>query len=272
MKKTLLLLAMLATASVYATMIDAIALIVEGEPITTSEILSVQKRGHLSKQQAIDLLVQDRLQKVAMKDISIPEERVDKEISRIAEQNGLSVKKMQQLLQKQGTSWSKYRESIRNSLKKRDFFKTKVAANLPTPTEEELKLFYENHKKEFKIPSTISVTEYSAPTKQNIQAFQKTQSTKGIKSKRINKKTKGMNPSMLGMFLQTPNGSFTTPINAGSKWVIYKVHSKSGSVQMPFENARGAVGARWRQMQQGEAIKDYFKKMKTEANIQIIRK
>jgi parvulin-like peptidyl-prolyl isomerase len=103
MKKTLLLLAILATTSVYAKMIDAIALIVEGEPITTSEIQSVQKRGHLSKQQAIDLLIQDRLQKVAMKDISIPEEEVDKEISRIAEQNGLSVKKMQQLLQKQGT-------------------------------------------------------------------------------------------------------------------------------------------------------------------------
>jgi len=272
MKKTLLLLAVLATTSLYATMMDAIALIVEGEPITTSEIQTLQKRGHMSKKQAIDLLIQDRLQKVAMKDISIPEEAIDKEISRIAQQNGLSVKKMQQLLQKQGTNWGKYRESIRNGLKKREFFKTKVAANIPTPTEDELKLFYQNHKKEFKIPESISVTEYSASSKEKIQHFLKTHKSNGIKSKRMTRKSKNLNPAMLGMFLQTPNGSFTTPINAGDRWVVYKIHSKSGSIQMPYENARGAVAARWRQIQQNEAVKDYFKKMKTEANIHYLRK
>jgi len=272
MKKLLLLLTTLAVTSVCAKMIDAIALIVEGEPVTTSEIQSIQKRGHLSKQQAIDLLIQDRLQKVAMKDISIPEEQVDKEISRIAAQNGLSIKKMQQILQKQGTSWSRYRKSIRNELKKRNFFKTKVAANLPTPTEEELKLFYNNHKKEFNIPDTVSITEYSASTKRKILALLRTQETKGVKSRRMDKKTKGMNPAMLGMLLQTPNGGFTAPINAGNRWVAYKVHSKSGSVQMSYKDARGVVAARWRQQQQGQAVKDYFKKMKTEANIQYLRK
>ncbi len=272
MKKTLLLLTMLTTTSLYATMMDAIALIVEGEPITTSEIQTLQKRGHMSKKQAIDLLIQDRLQKVAMKDISIPEEEVDKEVSRIAQQNGLSIKKMQQLLQKQGTSWGKYRESIRNALKKRNFFKSKVAANIPTPTEDELKLFYQNHKKEFKIPESISVTEYSASSKEKIQHFLKTHKSNGIKSKQMTKQAKNLNPAMLGMFLQTPNGSFTAPINAGDRWVVYKVLAKSGSVQMPYENARGAVAARWRQMQQNQAIKDYFKKMKTEANIHYLRK
>ncbi|MCF6206020.1 MAG: peptidyl-prolyl cis-trans isomerase [Sulfurovum sp.] len=271
MKKSIVLISFLLTLT-YADMMGGIALTVNGECITTSEIRTLQRKAHVSKKQAIDLLIQDRLQKSAMKGIVIPESDIDKEISRIAEQNGFTIKKMQQLLKKQGSSWGKYRESIRNALKQRKFFRETVAKNIPQPTESELKRFYDKHKKEFNIPSTISVTEYSAPTEEKIKQFLKNKNTKGVKSKRQTKKTKGMNSAMLGMLLQTPNGSYTAPINAGDKWVVYKVHAKNGRTQMPFENAKGAVAARWRQQQQGKAVKDYFQKMKTEADIKYLRK
>jgi parvulin-like peptidyl-prolyl isomerase len=272
MKKQILIFFILLVSLAHAKMVDGIALIVEGEPVTTEEIRLVQSRAHVSKQQAIDLLIQDRLQKAAMKNISISENDIDQEISKIAQQNGLTIPKMQQILKKQGTTWSQYRESIRKVLKQRKFFRDTVSKNIPAPTESELKRFYEKHKKEFTIPSSISVTEYSAPTEKKIKAFLKTKSSKGVKSKNLVKRTKNMNSAMLGMLLQTPNGNFTTPINAGDRWVVYKVRSKSGKTQMPFEEARGAVAARWRQEQQGQAVKDYFKKMKTEANIQYLRK
>jgi parvulin-like peptidyl-prolyl isomerase len=271
MKKSIVITLILLSFT-YAQMIDGIALIVEGEPVTTEEIRSLQSKAHITKQQAIDLLIQDRLQKAAMKDIAIPETDIDQEVSRIAEQNGLTVPKMQQLLKKQGTSWGKYRESIRNALKQRKFFRETVSKSIPIPSEDELKLFYENRKNEFNIPASISVIEYSAPTEAKIKQFLKTKKTNGIKSKKKVKKTKGLNAAMLSMLLQTPNGSYTRPINAGDRWVIYKVISKSGRVQMPFEEAKGAVAAKWRQQQQAKAVKDYFKKMKTEANIQYLRK
>jgi parvulin-like peptidyl-prolyl isomerase len=272
MKKQILIFFTLMLSLTHARMVDGIALIVEGEPVTTEEIRKVQQRAHVSKEQAIDLLIQDRLQKAAMKDIAISESDIDREISRIAAQNGLTIPKMQQVLKKQGTSWSKYRESVRKILKQRKFFRETVSKNIPAPTESELKHFYENHKKEFTIPSSISVTEYSASTEEKIKQFLKDKKTKGIRSKNLVKKTKTLNPAMLGTLLQTPNGSFTTPMNAGDRWVVYKVRAKNGKTQMPFDAARGAVAARWRQMQQGQALKDYFKKMKTEANIQYIRK
>ena len=272
MKKSILLLVTLLCTFTSAKMMDAIAIIVEGEPITTAEIHAVQSQAHISKQKAVELLVQDRLQKAAMKDINIPESDIDKEVSRIAKQNGVSVEKMQEILKKQGTSWSKYRESIRNNLKKREFFKEKVATAIPMPTDDELKLFYDNHAQEFTIPETIKVTEYSATSEKKLKQFMQTQKKKGIRSKNKSLKTKNLNPSLMGMLLQTPDGSFTTPLNAGDKYIVYKVRSKTGRVQMPFEAARGAVASRWRQEQQNKAVKDYFQKMKTEANIQIIRK
>ena len=269
MKKIILLSLLFMATFTYAKMMDAIAMIVEGEPITTAEIRTIQSQAHISKQQAIDLLIQDRLQKAAMKDIVIPESQVDSEIARIAKQNGLSVPKMQKLLKKQGIRWSKYRKTVREALKKRAFFKQKVAPTIPIPSEDELKQFYQTHRSLFVIPATIAVTEYSAPSESAIKAFIKKQ--KGLRGKKENKSTKGMNPALLDMFLQTPIGSFTAPINAGDRYVTYKIRAKTGKRTMPFEAAKGAVAARWRQQQQTQAVKDYFQKMRTEANIKILR-
>ena len=272
MKKTLILLVALLFTYGHTKMMDAIAMVVEGEPVTTAEIRAIQSQAHISKQQAIDLLIQDRLQKAAMKDIIIPEENIDKEIARIARQNGLSVPKMQKLLKRQGIAWGKYRKTIREALKKRVFFKEKVAPSIPMPTDGELKQFYETHKKEFVIPSAIALTEYSAPSEAQLKQFVKTKRAKGIHKKRVTKYTKKMNPALMGMLLQTPVGSFTKPINAGDKFIMYKIRAKTGKREMPFDAAKGAVAARWRQQQQNQAVKDYFRKMRTEANIKIIRK
>lgn len=254
-----------------AKMVDAIAIVVEGEPITTAEIRAVQQQMQVSKQQATDLLIQDRLQKSAMKDITIPEADIDSKISAIAAQNNLTIPKMQQILQQQGTSWTQYRSSIREAMKKEKFFQKNVVSSIPSPSEDELKLFYKNHQDEFTIPSRVKLVEYSAPTEERMKKFLQTKNKTGIKSRSVTKATKDLNPTLLGSILQTQNGSFTRPFNAGDKYISYKVLSKEGQANMPFEAARGAVTAKWRQQQQGQALKDYFEKIKTNADIQVLR-
>ena len=80
--------------------------------------------------------------------------------------------------------------------------------------------------------------------------FLQTKHKKGIKSRSVKKATKELNPTLLGSILQTPPGSFTRPFNAGDKYISYKVLSKEGKERMPFEAARGAVTAKWKQQQQ----------------------
>ncbi len=255
-----------------AKMLDGVALTVNGEAITTSEIAKIQRKTGMSRQQAIDLLVQDRLQKVAMKNIKISEETIDAKIAQIANLNNISIPKMQKLLKQQGTSWSKYRESIRQAMKKERFFKEKVARTILPPNEDQLKRYYQAHQEMFMMPTSLDLTEYSSTSEKAIQNFLRTHSTKGIRSRSETKKTQGMNPAMLSMLLSTPDGGFTRPLNAGDRWVVYKVKSKNGRKLLSFDEARNAVAGRWRQEQQAEALKDYFSKMKTEANIQVIRK
>ncbi|PHS34682.1 MAG: hypothetical protein COA92_01980 [Sulfurovum sp.] len=254
-----------------AKMIDGIALIVEGEAVTTAEIRAVQTQLDVSKEQAIDLLIQDRLQKAAMKDIEISEESIDAKITEIAEQNDITIPKMQKILLEQGTKWVKYRKSIKESLKKSKFFQKEVLASIPTPSEDELKLFYNSHKELFTIPTSIAVTEYSSPSKDKIDVFLKTRKAKNVKSRTLIKYTKDLETSILSILMQTQNGNYTRPINAGDRYIVYRVNEKKGETTMPFEMAKGAVGAKWKEQQQSKALKDYFEKLRTRADIQKVR-
>ncbi len=272
MKKLILLGVITLLTFTHAKTVNAIALIVEGEAVTTAEIRAVEKQLGVDKEKAVDLLIQDRLQKAAMKNILISEDAVDEKVKQIAIQNNVSIPKMQKILKERGTTWSKYRSSIRESMKKEKFYKEKVVATITAPSEDELKIFYRNHKEAFTVPSSISMIEYSAKTEKALKNFLQTKNKKGIKSRSVKKSTKDLNPTLLGTILQTQDGSFTRPFNAGDKYISYKILSKQGKVSMPFEASKGAVAARWKQQQQGKALKDYFEKMKTEADIQVIRK
>ena len=254
-----------------AEMINAIALIVNGEAVTTAEIRAVQKQMHLSKKEATDLLIQDRLQKAAMKNVTISEDAIDSKITQIAAQNNLTVPKMQTLLKQQGTSWRKYRRSIKDHMKKEKFYKEKVAATLSKPSEDELKLFYENNKESFVLPTSVSMIEYSSVSEDTLKKFLETKKKKGVKSRSVKKSTKELNSALRGTILQTQDGSFTRPFNDGNKFISYKIISKNGQRSMSYDEAKGPIASKWRQQQQGKTLKNYFEKLKTHADIQVIR-
>jgi len=256
---------------IQAQMVDGIAMIVEGEAVTTAEIRALQHQRGVSKTQAVEMLVLDRLQKAAMKNITLSEDEVDTKIASIAAQNNVSVPQMQKILKQRGTSWSQYRSTIRDAMKKEKFYKEKVINSIAAPSNDELKIFYKNHKKEFTVPSSITMKEYSTENEETMKHFIQTHSTKGIRVRTVTKRTKELNPALLSILLQAKKGSLTPPFNTGGRYVAFKILSKRGRVSMPFEAAKPAVLNRWKQQQQSKALKDYFEKMKTNADIQILR-
>jgi len=272
MKKLFLLGFLILPAFINGAIINGIACIVEGECITSAEIHALQTQYSIPKKEALDLLIQDRLQKSATKDIAIDEKSIDNKISTIAAQNHITVSKMRKILKQQGTSWTKYRSSIKNSMKKEKFFQKNILNTIEEPNEDELKLYYSKNKAYFTVPNTFTLVEYSAKSEEKMKKFLHTKNAKKVKSHHIKKSTKNLNATLLNTILQTPKGSYTRIFNAGGKYISYKVLSKTGKVVMPFKKAKNVVIARWKQQQQNKAIKDYFNKLKTNANIQYIKR
>ncbi|MBD3791930.1 MAG: peptidyl-prolyl cis-trans isomerase, partial [Campylobacterales bacterium] len=146
----------------------------------------------------------------------------------------------------------------------------KVAKEMPQATDEALMAYYREHQNEFIIPASISVVEYSAPGQKEIASFMQT--GEGIEGKEAEMDTAALNPTMLQMMLQTPNGGFTQPLNAGDRYILYRVLSKNGQAQMAFEEVKPLLAGKWMQEQREKALKDYFKKMRIGATIEFIRK
>jgi len=271
MKKLLILLSILVNIS-NAKMINAIAIVVEGEPITTAEIKAVQTQMGVSKSEAKNMLIDNRLQKAAMKDIVISEDEIDLRIAKIAKKNNMTVRNMEKELKKQGLSWNKFREQISTSLKKQKFFRTKIAKTIPTPSTDELKIFYKKHPEQFKLPSSITATQYSAKSKKHLMAFLKNGKYKN-EIKQGDKTYKGseLTPQLMSMFVSVPIGGYTEIFNNGSRFVIFRVDAHGVGVVKPFNQVQYKVASAWRMQQQTKTIKEYFKKMRRDASIEIIR-
>ena len=255
-----------------AKVLNGIGIIVEDEPITTAEIRAVQQSMRISKQKAIDLLIQSSLQKSVSKDIHVSDDEIDGKIEQISAINKISIKKMQQILKKQGMKWYDYRQRVKTEIKKQKFYQSNIAPLIPIPGEDQLKLFYKKNKKLFKVPTSITMTEYSAASMSQLKSFASTKKmTQGIRSRTVTKRERDLTPQLFSMAISTPVGGFLQPMNAGNQFVMYKIKSKSGAKILDYEKARNGVIQAWKHKQRKQATEDYFKKLKTSANIVYVR-
>jgi len=265
---------------VKADIVDAIAIDVNGKPITTLEIESIEKRLNVSKKMAIELLIQDRLEKSAIEGakIEVLDEEVDAKIEEIASKKGLNLDTLKSALQKRGISFKKYREEIKNAIKKEKFFMKKIAPLIPKPTEDELKLFYQTHKSEFENGEPISQISVISYFSKSSKRLREAISNPMIVVDGVVRKNQliGLNDipdNIYRIIADTPEGSFTKPINTGRGFIAYYIKSKSTQQNRgsSFDMVKNQVELKWLQEQRAKAMKDFLNKLKNSAEIRVIR-
>lgn len=270
-RKFAFLIWLLLSSLSYATVIDAIAIIVNNKVITTQEIKKVQKKMKLSKKDAQELLIEDRLQNSAIEKISVTQDDIDKRIEFIASNNNLTVDKIRKKLKKEGTSWSSYRAKLKETIKKEKFYMNNIQ-RIEKPTDKELKYFYNKNKDSFKIPKNIYMTSYSSFSQSRIKTFLKNKKTNSsIRVKELEVLSKTLTRDLLLTILQVPEGYFTPILKEGSSYSTYEILFKEGEDFMPFEMAKDIISIQIQKKKQQKAIKSYFKKLKTQADIIYLR-
>lgn len=276
MKKILpLLICTLLSIQTQAQIIDAIAIDVEGEPITTLEIQAVQQKLKMSKQAAVETLIKDRLEKSAIKKagIIISHEEIQAKVNAIASSKGLTQTKMKELLRQKGLTWEMYIEQLTAEMKKERFFQQVILSTIDRPSDDELENYYNTHQAEFSnAPRQMSLVVYTSNTAASLQQAitNPMQPTSGVTKKNILASSNEMSPELLNLINNTSVNSFTKPVNTGKGFVAYFVRSK-GSGQGGFAAVKNSVAARWIQEQRVQAGKDFLNKLKSNANIRVIR-
>jgi len=274
--KKLLPILFFGVISSQAQIIDAIAIDVNGEPITTLEIEAVQAKLNMSKKAAVEALIRDRLEKSAIEsaNIEISPQEVDAKIEQIAQARGLSIEDMKNALAKRGLTWDAYKKQLAIELKKEKFFAMNIASSISRPTEEDLRLFYETHKDKFSSASIsqISMIEYSSNSSKKLREAMQNPMRRvdGVQQKSVLVSSNEINPQLYKLISSTPEGSFTKPINTGRGFVAYFIKSKSNS-QGGFEAVKNQVAMAWMQEARLKASKNFLDKLKNSADIRVIR-
>jgi parvulin-like peptidyl-prolyl isomerase len=273
---TQITLATFSLTNLHAGVIDAIAIDVNGEPITTLEIQAVQQKLNMSKDGAIEALIKDRLEKSAIEnaEINIEEREIDEKITQIATSRAMSKEQMQTMLTQKGLTWQSYREQLSNEMKKEIFYRKFIASTIEQPSEHDLKLYYETHKEQFKAPaSMISLVAYSASTPEKLQEALKNPdaSTQGVKKENLLLGSNELAPQLLSIIDKTPQNGFTQTIHTGNDYISYLVKSKTSTTQSGFESVKNAVLAQWMEEQRAKSGGDFYNRLKKDAKIKVIR-
>ena len=274
MKKLLSLLLFCMITS-EAQVIDAVAIDVEGQAITTLEIQAVQQNLKMSKEAAIEMLIRDRLEKAAIEDagIVVNDDEVQEKIATIAAAKNLSITQMKALLQKRGLPWDGYLKQVKLEIQKEHFFQEHILSTIDRPSDTELQTYYNTHKEAFSsAPTQVSLVAYKSDSANLLKKAlaNPMNPVSGVTKKNILASSSEMSPALLNLIQQTPANSFTKPINTGKGFVAYFVKSK-GSGQSGFAAVKNAVLASWMQSKRAQASKDFINKLKSNAKIRVIR-
>jgi parvulin-like peptidyl-prolyl isomerase len=276
MKKILPLLLFTLITATNAQVLDAIAIDVEGEAITTLEIQAVQQKMGMSKQAAVEALIKDRLEKSALKkaNITIDPAEAEAKAQTIAQSRGMTIDQMKNILGQKGLTWDSYIEQLGTEMKKERFFKEHIISTITPPSDAELETYYNMHKDKFSAaPVQMSLVAYAASTAESLKKSMDNpmQPVEGVQKKNILAASNEMSPQLLNLINATPAGSFTKPVNTGKGFVAYFVKSKGSQGQAGFQAVKQQVTMMWMQEQRGQAGQDFFNKLKSNANIRVIR-
>lgn len=262
--------------STQAQVLDAIAIDVEGEPITTLEIQAVQEKMSLSKQAAVEALIKDRLEKSALKkaNIQIDPAQVQAKIQTIASSKGMTQEQMKNILAQKGLTWETYMEQLTTEMKKERFFREHIISTITQPSDAELETYYNMHKDKFSATATqMSLVAYAAASPESLKEAMANpmRPVSGVQKKNILASSSEMSPELLNLINATPAGNFTKPVNTGKGFLAYFVKSKGTAGQGGFQAAKQQVTMMWMQEQRVQAGQDFFNKLKSNANIRVIR-
>ncbi len=267
----------LVTIPVLAKTIGAIAMTVNGSPITLYEIKAFSKKAHIPIEDAVNALIQEKIEQeeIQKQGIYATPDEIDQRIDMIAKQNHMTPRQFQKALKKEGTTIEALKKDIEKQIKKEKLYQKLLANKLKKPTEEEMRAYYQKHKNEFTVPGKIKIQEYLSNDPRALQAI-KMQPMLMLPNVKITPKKvdpRKTNPQLIQLLMQTPLKQFTPIVNLGkNQAAMFFVESKGKAVTAPFEQVKQNIFMRIMKEQEQANLIAYFEKKKSEADIKVLRK
>jgi peptidyl-prolyl cis-trans isomerase SurA len=259
----------------FAATLDGVAVLVNDKVVTMYEIVKLAEEKKISREEAIDLLVQKRLEEIELnkKDVKIDDFEVDKQVEKVASNNGFTLTQFKDALRQRVIDFEDYKKDVKQKMT-RDKLYQKIAYQKYVPIDEkEIAAYYEANRKSFTAPKKLIAIEYSSASREAVEAAISSPlaKTKNVKKSEITIETAGLEPGLIYLFKETKEGQFTAPMAAKGQFISYFIKEKLDSEQLSLEKVRNEIFERLAGQKEESAIKEYFEKLKASAKIKVIR-
>ena len=273
--KTLLLTFLLLTSSSYAATLDALALVVNDEPITLYDIEKRKVEKNITKEKAVGELVDEALysQLITKHNITADIFDVNNYLEKIAASNGMDLYTFKSIIKQKYKDYDKYEEQTRDLILRQKLTNTLVRGNLKVANEEDLKIYYDNNITKFKMASNVKAVQYSSKNKAELNSLRNNPMANipGISKSPIDLDQTNLNPQLRYLINETKVNQFTPIFTSNKQFVTLLIEQKEDQQTIAFEEARDKIFNIVMQDREKKYLKDYFEKLKLSADIKILR-
>ncbi|WP_375725189.1 SurA N-terminal domain-containing protein [Arcobacter sp. KX21116] len=258
-----------------AQMIDALALTVNDEPITTNDINEKMAETNLKKADAVSALIDEILykQELEKQNITVDIFEVNDYLEKLAASNGMDLYTFKSILRQKNKDFDKFEERTKKEILKRKLAEKLVRGNIPVATQEDLKIYYDNNQAMFTTAAKINVTQYASKNKRSLITISQNPMAllNDVVKKDFTLEQDKLNPQLKFLLNDTKDGTFTPIFTADRTFVMFFVKSKSGVTTLKFDDVKEKIFNALMGEREQKFLKEYFEKLKLTADIKVIR-
>jgi parvulin-like peptidyl-prolyl isomerase len=264
-----------APSTLSAATLDGVALVINKEPITLFDVYKYSQRFNISKKEALDILVRQKLEdsEIKKQDINVDSFEVDQYIEKLAINNQMNQYDFLNMLRSKNIDITDYKEEIRKKLQRDKLYEKIVRDKMKQLSDGELQAYYNENQNEFSQAGAFDVTIYTSANQQSLAALQQNpmSAMNDVTLKDVSFEATKMDQNLAALLNKTGTGKFSSVIKTDQNYVMFFVKNKHDLKTVSFADAKNYIYSKVAEGKEKKAIEEYFEKLKSSANIQVVR-
>lgn len=255
--------------------VGGISLLVNGSPITLYQIQEEQEKSKVSKVQARDRLIAERIknQEIERLKIHVDDDKLDQEMAMMAQQQGMDLDHFKQMLMAEG-HYKLYRDQLKEHLEMQELLRNILLTNVDTSSETKMREYYNKHKEQFSIPTEIETVRYTSTNQEDLERAMSNPNLEVPGVSKANEKIemKTLNPQIAQVFISHEQGSFTPVMNGGGgQFITFYIKEKKGKNEVSFSQAKQFIAQKLVEESKDKILEEHFEKLRVKSRIVMIR-
>ncbi len=255
--------------------VGGISLLVNGSPITLYQIQEEQKKSKVSKAQARDRLIAERIknQEIERLKIHVDDDKLDQEMAMMAQQQGMDLDHFKQMLMAEG-HYKLYRDQLKEHLEMQELLRNILLTNVDTSSETKMREYYNKHKEQFSIPTEIETVRYTSTSQEDLERAMADPNLEipGVSKANEKIEMKTLNPQIAQVFISHEQGSFTPVMNGGGgQFITFYIKEKKGKNEVSFSQAKQLIAQKLVEESKDKILEEHFEKLRVKSRIVMIR-